>query len=370
MNPSINLSELPLAQAWLKLVDEQPKLRIRDAANLLGVSEAELLASQISAGDDQQQQVTLLQGPFGPLMKQLEAVGEVMVLTRNDAMVHEKTGQFKDLTLHGPVEHQMGLALGTIDLRLFLNHFVFGFEVINNTPAAPRRSLQFFDASGTAVHKVYARDNTDMQQWQQLVEQFRAGDQLTSLVTTSSAEESLLTSPAGLDSAALLQDWQNLKDVHHFQAMLKKHQLARVPAYQVIGEEYAVPLATSAFEQALESARESGQPIMVFVGNRGCIQIHTGPLHNLKRLGPWFNILDGDFNLHASTDQIASLWLVRKPTSDGIISSLEAYDSHGQQLALLFGQRQNGEAERQQWRTLLQKLASRYRLDSTEEQSA
>ncbi len=370
MTTSLDFKSLPLAEAWQRLVDDQPKLRIRDAAELLDTSEAELLASQLNGGEFQQQTVRRLQGPFGPLLKQLEQVGEVMVLTRNAAMVHEKTGQFKDLTLHGPAERQMGLALGTIDLRLFLNHFVFGFEVENQTPHGLRRSLQFFDASGTAVHKVYARDGSDLNVWQQLVSEFLAADQSAELNTTAVVEESLLGAPVELDADALNQDWKALKDVHHFQAMLKKHNLNRVPAYEAIGNEFAMPLATEAFEQALESARETQMPIMVFVGNKGCIQIHTGPVHNLKRLGPWFNVLDDGFNLHASTDQIGSAWLVRKPTSDGIISSLEVFDRNGQQLAMLFGQRENGQPERSEWRTLLQSIASLHKLDIPQEQTA
>jgi hypothetical protein len=37
---------------------------------------------------------------------------------------------------------------------------------------------------------------------------------------------------------------------------------------------------------------------MCFVGNRGCIQIHTGPVKNIKIMGPWLNVMDPGFNLH------------------------------------------------------------------------
>jgi len=375
MNKPLDYTALPLAEAWQRLVEDQPKLRIRDAAELLQTSEAKLLASQLDAGNFQQQQVRRLQGPFGPLMKQLESLGEVMVLTRNDAMVHEKVGQFKGLTLHGSGERQMGLALGEIDLRLFMGQFVFGFEVASQTPRGVRHSLQFFDASGNAVHKVYARENTNMNAWQALVDEYLAVEQSSDIetldtATTTTEQQSLLTPPASLDIAALDADWRELKDVHHFMALLKKHQLQRVPAYQAIGSEFAVPLTTDAFELALEHARQQQLPIMVFVGNKGCIQIHTGPVSNLKRLGPWFNVLDDGFNLHARTDLIGSAWLVRKPTSDGIISSLEVFDQHGQQLAMLFGQRENNQPEREQWRLLLQQLAERCSLVSAQEHNA
>ena len=55
----------------------------------------------------------------------------------------------------------MGQVVGEIDLRLFLRHWAFGYALDEDTRSGPRRSLQFFDASGTAVHKVYATAATD-----------------------------------------------------------------------------------------------------------------------------------------------------------------------------------------------------------------
>lgn len=351
-----------LAWHWQQLSQTRPGLRIRDAANELNVSEAELLASQLQAGDFRQQQVQRLQGPFGALIQQLQQVGEVMALTRNDAMVHEKTGTYQNVTLHGPEPRQMGLALGQIDLRLFLQHFVHGFAVSRHSRHGVRHSLQFFDASGTAVHKVFTTANTDLQAWHSLQQNWLATDQSTPLELQAEVSVSLLQAPALLDLAALRQDWQDLKDVHHFQTLLKKYAINRVPAYRLIGTDYAVELDICAFTQALEAARDRAMSVMIFVGNKGCIQIHTGVITHLKALAEWFNILDEGFNLHADTSLIRQVWLVRKPTSDGIITSLEMYDRHGQQLALMFGERHNGEAEQAAWRQLASELQLRLAL--------
>ena len=95
---------------------------------------------------------------------------------------------------------------------------------------------------------------------------------------------------------------------------------------------------------------------MVFVGNQGCIQIHTGPVVNLKRMGPWYNVLDPDFNLHLREDQIDTAWVVRKPTRDGVVTSLELFDKDGFCFAQLFGARKPGKPELQAWRDLLAAL--------------
>ena len=54
-----------------------------------------------------------------------------------------------------------------------------------------------------------------------------------------------------------------------------------------------------------------------------------GPIKALKATGPWFNILDPRFNLHLPEDAIPSAWVVKKPTSDGTVTSLELFDAGG-----------------------------------------
>ncbi|MCD8522966.1 MAG: hemin-degrading factor [Saccharospirillaceae bacterium] len=349
-----------LARRWQALREENDTLRIRNAAEQLGVSEAELLATSVGQG------VTRLNNDFKKLFTEAESLGSVMALTRNDAMVHEKTGQYKDLSIHG----NMGLALGVIDLRIFFNRFVYGFAVQEGSGNRARESLQFFNGKGEAVHKIYANSNTDMQAFQQLVERYRATEQDAFIVLNerpeqeSAQEESkaLLQAPSDLDVQQLRQDWSELKDVHHFQAMLKKHHLERIPAYRAIGADYAQPLDKQAFEDALLNAAATELPIMVFVGNDGMVQIHTGPVKTLLRTGPWFNVLDPDFNLHANTQLLDQVWLVRKPTTDGIVSALEMFDAEGRQVALLFGERKPGKPELEGWRELLQQLLAKHAL--------
>jgi putative hemin transport protein len=102
----------------------------------------------------------------------------------------------------------------------------------------------------------------------------------------------------------------------------------------------------------LESAAASGLPIMVFVGSPGVVQIHTGPVHNIKAMGPWLNVLDNDFNLHLREDHIVESWVVQKPTPEGPVTSLELYDAHGTQIVQLFGKRKPGIPELEAWRAL------------------
>ena len=97
---------------------------------------------------------------------------------------------------------------------------------------------------------------------------------------------------------------------------------------------------------------------MVFVGSPGCIQIHTGPVHNLEATPPHYKVLDADFRLHLDENRVAQSWVVKKPTSDGPVTSLELMDADGGVIARLFGKRKPGQPERTDWRTLLENLPS------------
>ena len=279
-----------------------------------------------------------------------------MTLTRNDSAVHEKTGRFDSISFHG----NKGVVLNRdIDIRIFFDRWRSGFAVVEKVRSGTRHSLQFFGADGVAVHKVYLREDSDARAFESLVLDFMDTDQgpgQTVLRWTNSVGNR----PDGeIDRAALRERWLALRDVHDFHNMLRAVGAGRTQAFRLVGEDCACRVAADSFQTALAKAAASVLPIMVFVGNPGTIQIHTGAVHRLKQTGPWYNVLDPGFNLHLRTDRIAGAWVVRKPTAEGIVTSLEIFDSDDRQIAWMFAERPPGEAERDDWRDLVASLEAR-----------
>jgi putative hemin transport protein len=330
--------------------DPQPPRPLRpvEAAAALGISEAEWLVAHAPGP------VIPLKGPFGALIEQLTPLGPVMALTRNASCVHEKDGVYD----HIDIGRVMGLVLNhEIDLRLFMNHWVHGFAV--ETPlkdGETRRSLQFFDRAGTAVHKIFARPATDMAAFDALVERFRDPSPPASLDIRPYPAASPDRPDQDIDVAALRSAWDDLRDVHDFFALLRKAGAGRQQALRLAGAPYARPVAPGAVSDLLHAAARKGVPIMVFVGNRGCIQIHSGPIHRVQPMGPWLNILDPGFNLHLRADEVANAWAVWKPQSDSAVHSLELFDGEGQLIAQLFGERKPGIPEREDWQALVRAI--------------
>ena len=338
-----------LKKRWADFRQQNPNVRIRDAAAQLGVSEAQLLAT--SCGET----VTRLAATdWGELLKQLETLGKVMALTRNDAAVHEKIGIYQNVQIFGA----MGQVLDEgIDLRLFLSHWRYGFAVSEETGEGMRRSLQFFAGDGTAVHKIYLKADSIPEAFSVVVGRYRSVDQTPSQTTEPPAA---MTQEERPDSEIDVDDfrarWKTLHDTHEFHALLRTFGVTRTQALRLAGRELAQRVGVSSLQSVLESAAGGEMPIMVFVGNVGVIQIHTGPIFNVKRAGNWLNVLDPGFNLHVREDEIDSAWIVRKMTNDGFVTSLELYDAAGKNIALLFGKRKPEQTESDVWRRTLESL--------------
>jgi putative hemin transport protein len=341
-----NPEQASLRSRIVSLRSSQPALRARDAAASLGVSEAELVAA--GCGET----ATRLQGPWGALVAGLQAVGPVMALTRNEYAVHEKHGTYNNVSMSG----NSGLVLNPdIDLRIFYDRWHHGFAVAEETRSGPRRSLQIFDSDGTAVHKVYAVAASDIAALDALIERHRSGDKSSDLAVTPRAAAKP-NAAGGADAASLRRRWDALQDTHDFFPMLRDLKLDRLDAFRLVEGVYTEAATADSFRRALEMAAAESVPIMVFVGSPGVIQIHGGPVANLREDGPWFNVLDPGFNLHLRMDGIAASWIVRKPSRDGIVTSLEIFDSEGRQIAWLFGQRKPGEPELSAWRRIVERL--------------
>lgn len=336
-----------LKERWDQIKKEDPRLRIRDAAARLQVSEMDLLCTRT---DD----VVYLRPEFKEIMAEMGSAGKVMALTRNEACVHERKGVYSDISANGP----MGLVVGPdIDLRIFYSCWSHAFLVTDEVRGSIRKSIQFFDGFGQAIHKIYETEDSVSGGLEALAERFKSDDQSMDLEVDPPRPMTPLSEQYGdVDKEALLQQWSELKETHDFFGMLKKHKCHRLQAMELAEGRFTTLLQNQSPTQMLERAAEKNQEIMVFVGNPGMIQIHTGPVKNIKPLNEWINVMDPDFNLHLRTDLISKVYLVEKPTSEGTVTSVECFDADGEMIVQFFGKRKPGIPEQQSWRELAHSL--------------
>jgi len=353
MTPINAAEQNDLKQAWANVREENPGLRIREAAENLNVSEAELLATETGAT------VTRLKPQCAEILQELHALKRIMALTRNDEIVHERKGEYGNVEImrgHGT----MGLALGDdIDLRIFFDNWRFVFAVVGKSPRGATRSFQFFAADGTAIHKVFLTETSDLAAYEKLVKKYASADQSPTIKVQPKAEKSVEKSDAEIDVSGFRAAWANLQDTHDFFPLLRKFAVAREQALRLADGEMAREVGADSFKFVLEDASRRKLPIMIFVGNAGIIQIHTGEVERIAEARGWFNVLDERFNLHINQEKIARAWIVKKPTADGVVTSLELFNEAGENVALFFGKRKPGVPESEDWRALIEELSKK-----------
>lgn len=338
-----------LKEAYEQLKSNEPNLRIREYAKRLNATEAELVALGIGTT------AVRLRPEFISMFENLENLGYVMALSRNDQVVHERKGVYQNFS----TSPHASLFVGKdIDLRIFPSVWSTAFAVTEGGDK-PRYSIQFFTTDGVATHKVYlVEKKSNFDAYHAFVEKFKDENQSSDLeIGAPLPLESEEISDSEIDIKAFQESWLSMKDTHEFFGLLKKHKLTRTQALRLApSEEQAKQIDNKALRRALELAAKDQVSIMVFVGNAGMIQIHTGEVKNIVEHGPWINVLDPEFNLHVMEPAIAQSWIVRKPTTDGIVTSLELFNENKELICTLFGARKPGIPELESWRKLVEQL--------------
>jgi putative hemin transport protein len=335
------------------------QMRHRDIAKRLEISEGELIAAFLGIDTPPlvigEMQAVRILPKWADIMASIEPLGEVMALTRNAFCVHEKVGIYKNASQEGPV----GLMVGEIDLRLFYRAWEYGFAVREMTKDGLQRSLQFFDRAGVAIHKIHLRAQSSVAKYDALLAQFQNHDQAPGIKVLRPDKPVTELPDQEIDVTAWHQAWRAMRDTHDFFVLLSQFKVTRTQGLRLAEPAFVQALPVTCVKDLLEIAVSTATPLMVFVGNHGMLQIHSGPIHKVMLTGSWINVMDPRFNLHLQMDSVAQAWLVRKPTIDGIVTSVELFNDDGEAIAMFFGERKPGKPELGTWRALADDLLAR-----------
>lgn len=341
------MSVITLKEQYEEVKANNPGLRIKEYADLLKISELELLASGLH------DKATRLEDKPVEIYKHLPELGKLMVLTRNESAVHERKGVFNEVQVRG----SMGLVLGAdIDLRIFFEDWKYVYNVEKEHRGKQLRSIQFFNKYGKAAQKVYLTNESNEEAYKMLIDGFKS-DSSEILEVEKGAKPKNYNNVEDIDFDKAIRDWNKLDDTHNFQAILDSQNIRRYELIKRAPEELAYRVPNDAVIDILYSAVETKTPIMVFVANDDLVQIHTGEVHNIRLIENWTNVMDPDFNLHLRNDLIAESYVVKKPgDAGGTVTSLELYDMDGELAITFFGKRKPGIPELESWREIISKL--------------
>ncbi|PID46839.1 MAG: hypothetical protein CSB47_01770 [Proteobacteria bacterium] len=328
---------------WSAYKAAHPKTRIRNAAEELGISELELLSTEIG------HTCIRLSPNFAGILDELPSLGPVMALTRNDAVVHETTFPFGEI--HWQERTALYLQPGQCT-RYFTTHWAHAIAVEEDD----RKSLQFFDHYGEAVHKIYLTQNSKLDAYQRIVEAFRSDDQTNRTAVEQVAQE--VPATIQIDKGELRGRWSTIENAHQSDDLIEDFGGNRSTIYAALGEEYATRLDCGDAEVLLTLLSEHALSTNISVQNHAAVQSYCGSVKRLLRTGPWFNVLDPTFNLHLNTEQIAQVWVIKKPSDNGLLHSIDVLDNAGQSIVTIADDRLRNQPESAEWQEIVSKLRS------------
>ena len=283
---------------WTAFQSNNKKVRIRDAANQMKVSEAELLSTEVGA-DTFYLSVDNIEHFF----KELFSVDKIMLLIRSNVVVHEVVVKPKSLQLQGDkilnIEDNKSLVLSFND-NLF-KHIFYQKKVHSNKEL---RSFQIFDKKGAAVLKIYLKGQDKS-----------IFDQIALKYMVSYEYELQLDFKLSLVSDP------------------KSNLIQKVDLYFINGEgildSSEFKLKKAPLRQILDDVSKSRLPVQVHGVGEGTIQYYRGVIKNIIDYGPWINVIDKDFNLHVLENELSESIIINYEITDCNYCSIEFFDREG-----------------------------------------
>ena len=288
---------IQLKDEWEKFKSnpDNRKIRIRDAAFKLGVSEAELLSAEI----DNESTFYLKVDSALIFLKSLLDIDRIMLLIRNDYVVHEKTVDCQDIDFD-------------IDFIYFKNKnkdilLKFTIESISHIffqkkmhAGKELRSFQLFNDNGNSILKIYLKGKSK-NRFDKIANDYKAEykyelQQLEGRVSNSNIKVKI----------PLINDSSYSKE--------------------------AVRLEGSILRRLLNKASDDKSPMQIHAIGLNSIQYHRDIVKNIVDYGPWINVIDKNFNVHILENELSQCILFKYNQNNKEIYSIEFFDSNSNHL--------------------------------------
>ena len=270
-----------LKSKWKKFQQDNPKVRIRDAAYQMKVSEAELLSTEINETVS-----FLLIEDMTAFIKDVLKVDKIMLLIRSDYVVHEKTIKTKNIRL----EDNQIIDLDKNDCSILnFNMDAFEYVFFQKKMHSNRelKSFQFFDKVGRAILKIYLKGK-DLGLFDEIELKYKKIYNYEMQSDLDISNSDLLDSKIKIN---LPYDTSNSKTTCR-------------------------DISVKSLRLILENASDMKTPIQIHALGLGTIQYHRNTVRNIVDYGPWVNVIDQKFNLHVLENGLTKASLVKHQFKD------------------------------------------------------
>ncbi|MCW5300734.1 hemin-degrading factor [Herbaspirillum lusitanum] len=304
-----------------------------------------------------QPRATRLNGDFAPLIQRLAALGNLTEVTRNPSALLEKDNVSGALYVNNEIELAPAEAM---HLRIFYPQWEHGYALEEHDACngGKQHSLQFFDRYGNMMHKIVLGENGDIASFRQLVRDHAAAEQLAPhlIHPRESDTEGNDDTLSQIDVDALRAEWAHTHNHDDFVQRQEAFDQQRLRKLRLAGKAFAYQVANDSARVILQRMTEFGTSIMAQVGNAGIVQAYYGKIKNIRVKDSRLKIMNAGFRMQLREDHIDSIWVAKKPTTDGIITSLELFNRQGTHIASFLSKKSNGQPEPREWREAIMRL--------------
>ena len=294
-----------LKSKWKKLQVEDSRIRIRDAAKKLETSEASLLSTEINGG------VCFLNiSDYDTFLCEVLSLDKIMLLIRTESVVHEKTISSKDIQLRDNkvFNNKSNQSILEFNPRLF--KYVFSQNKLHAKRSL--RSFQIFDIYGNAILKIYLKGKNEIE-FDNIVERYQ---------TEYSYELQEPVNPENLEPKSIIDS----------------------NSFGIECESYKYSLKENILRKILTAASKREIPIQIHAIGEGTIQYHNDLIKKIVDFGPWINIIDKTFNLHALENDLKQVILKKHKTDNDTFYFIDFFDtSNNYVLGICSSQNFNGD---------------------------
>ena len=284
-----------IQKQWIVFQKENKKVRIRDAANTLKISEASLLSTEID-----EKTYFLHINNFEDFFNKILNIDRLMFLIRSDISVHEKVFNGADLQF----KKNKFISKEDSDLILKFNKQLFKHSFFQKKKHGNRelRSFQIFDEIGNAIFKIYLKGK-DKSLFDQIALEYKTEYQYE-LQKESDKGEMMRNVGA------------------NFLGTIDFYFIPKNNAFEINDKK----LNKNSLRNILIKASDSKLPIQIHGLGLGCTQYHYGLVKNIVDYGPWLNVIDKKFNLHILEKNLVKSSLYTYEVNKSQYYSVEFFD--------------------------------------------
>ncbi len=326
---------------------------LADVAADLGASEAALLAAHAGVLDLAAPLRAIRLRPQWPLLLDaLAHLGPVQASCRNAG---------GELSLSGvchpqPDGHSASGGAGhtTVAISACLGAWAHAFSVQERMPWGVQHSLHCFGHAGQALLSLTLGEDSDLDAFASLCARL-SGETLAPSLPLLAQRTPALAAQTDWHAhrSALRAGWAGLRELAQYPVLLHRLGLTPLQALHLADPLFAQPVEAGCSSELLLRAAQTGLGLRLELGNAGVNLLHQGSLQQVDLLGSTLSASAAGCWLSLDERALASTWLARWPSAQGLVSALCLFDAQGQPIATLAAERRHGQPERCEWRQLL-----------------